>query len=318
MKQNSSPSASRRTFKNYIRIFFCGSIMGAADVVPGVSGGTMAFILGIYAELLDSIKTILSPQTFKTACRFRIKELFQTLPWPFLAVLGAGILSAIVVFSSHIQWMLENRLVLILSFFFGLILGSIVTVLHQVSKWSLDRYAALIAGAAAGYLVVGLPILASPPEGKWYLVLCGAVAICAMILPGISGSFILLLMGKYKFVLNAVNELKSRVNMMENLVTLFLFALGLFLGISLFCRFLSWLLKKYHDLTVAVLIGFMLGSLRKVWPWKAADRIENANIMPELSEALLFPVLLVIAGFVIVIAIEYIAGKIEKNKGEQA
>lgn len=309
--------APRRSFKDYVRIFFCGSIMGAADVVPGVSGGTMAFILGIYAELLDSIKTILSPATLRHLCRFRIKTLFQTLPWPFLAVLGAGILFSIGLFSSCIQWMLENRLVLILAFFFGLILGSVVTVIHQVSRWSFDRYAALFTGCAAGYLLVGLPVLASPPEGKWYLVLCGAVAICAMILPGISGSFMLLLMGKYKYILGVINELKARINVAENLLSLGLFCLGLLIGISLFCRFLSWLLKKYHDLTVAVLIGFMIGSLRKVWPWKAGSQIDNGNIMPELSWELLIPLLLVIAGFVIVLVIEYAAGKVEKNKGVQ-
>ncbi len=290
--------------------------MGAADVVPGVSGGTMAFILGIYSEFLESIKTILSSETVKMACRFQVKRMFKTLPWPFLAVLGAGILSAIAVFSTHIQWMLDHRLALILAFFFGLILGSVATVLHQVEKWKFDRYIFLVAGAVIGYVVVGLPVLTSPPEGKWYLVLCGAIAICAMVLPGISGSFILLLMGKYEYILAAVNKLKSGVNVLENFITLALFALGVVLGISVFSRFLSWLLKKYNDLTVALLIGFMLGSLRKVWPWKEAAKISNCNIMPELDGALLFPILLAAAGFIIVIIIEYAAKRIEKKKGE--
>ena len=290
--------------------------MGAADVVPGVSGGTMAFILGIYGELLDSIKKILSPQTLLLLCRFRIKTIFTTLPLPFLAVLGSGILFSIALFSTHIQWMLENQLILILSFFFGLILGSILTVRPQVKKWSLSRYAALIAGTAAGFLVVGLPVLSSPPTGKWYLVLCGAIAICAMILPGISGSFILLLMGKYQYILNAVNKLKSGVSIGENLLTLALFGLGLILGIGFFCRFLSWLLRKYNDVTVAVLMGFMIGSLRKVWPWKEGNLINNGNIIPELNGDLLYPVLLAAAGIVIVLVIEYAAGKLEQKKGE--
>ena len=170
MKPQTDATPVKRSFKDYLRIFFCGSVMGAADVVPGVSGGTMAFILGIYAELLDSIKNILSPRTVKLACQFKIKTLYKTLPWPFLLALGLGILTSIAVFSSHIAWMLENRLALILAFFFGLILGSVATVLRQVSKWSVDRYIALIIGAVTGYLLVGLPALSSPPEGKWYLV----------------------------------------------------------------------------------------------------------------------------------------------------
>jgi putative membrane protein len=291
--------------------------MGAADVVPGVSGGTMAFILGIYQEFLDSIKAFLSPETVKMACKFQIKEMYKTLPWPFLLSLGLGILSAIALFSTHIQWLLANRLALILAFFFGLILGSIATVLHQVSKWSFNRYLSLVIGTLLGYVVVGLPVLAAPPEGKWYLVLCGAVAICAMVLPGISGSFILLLMGKYEFILSAVNDLKARVNMGINFLNLALFCAGLVVGIAFFSRFLSWLLKKYNDVTVALLIGFMLGSLRKVWPWKEGAKISNENILPALSEELVLPVLLAAAGFVIVLAIEYAAKQIKKKQGVQ-
>ena len=316
MENSSQTPQVRRSLKEYIKIFLCGSIMGAADVVPGVSGGTMAFILGIYNEFLNSIKTILSPATVKMACRFQIKTMFKTLPWPFLAVLGAGILSAIAVFSTHIQWMLEHKLALILAFFFGLIIGSVATVLHQVEKWKFDRYISLAAGVFIGYLVVGLPVLATPPDGKWYIVLCGAVAICAMVLPGISGSFILLLMGKYEYILSTVNKLKSGINVLESFITLSLFAVGLLFGISFFSRFLSWLLKKYNDLTVALLIGFMVGSLRKVWPWKEAAQINNSNILPELNSSLILPILLAVAGFLIVLAIEYAAKRIEKKNGE--
>ena len=314
MEKNSSNPASRRSIKEYIKIFFCGSIMGAADVVPGVSGGTMAFILGIYQEFLNSIKTILSPDTVKMACKFQVSKMYKTLPWPFLLALGSGILSAIALFSTHIQWLLEHRLALILAFFFGLILGSVATVLYQVSKWSFNRYIALAAGTVLGYAVVGLPVLSAPPEGKWYLILCGAVAICAMVLPGISGSFMLLLMGKYEFILGSVNNLKARIDMGESFLNLALFGTGLIFGISFFCRFLSWLLKKYNDVTVAVLIGFMLGSLRKVWPWKEGAHINNSNIMPEFSCDLLPVVLLAIAGFIIVLLIEYAADQIKKKQ----
>ncbi len=306
----------KRSLKECLKIFFCGTIMGAADVVPGVSGGTMAFILGIYGELLDSIKQILDLDTVKMCCSFQLKKLYKQLPWPFLLSLGLGIAAAILLFSTPISWMLQHRLALILAFFFGLVLGSVVTVWHKVEHWSFDRYAVLILGAVCGFLIVGLPALSSPPEGKWYLVLCGAVAICAMILPGISGSFILLLMGKYQYVLDAVNQLKKFSNMAENLCTLLLFFLGLVFGISVFVRFLSWLLKKYNDLTVAVLIGFMLGSLRKVWPWKIAEKIENANIMPEINSSFFTALILAFAGFILVLAIEYTAKNLAKQKKE--
>lgn len=290
--------------------------MGAADVVPGVSGGTMAFILGIYNELLDSIRKILSPATVRMALRCNIKKMFTELPWPFLLCLGLGILSAILLFSTPISWLLKNRLALILAFFFGLLLGSAATVWSKVSRWSFDRCIALLLGAAAGFLLVGLPALSSPPTGKWYLVLCGAVAICAMILPGISGSFMLLLMGKYQFILDAVNQLKKLSNVSENLCTLLLFGAGLVLGISLFVRCLSWLLNKFHDVTVAVLIGFMLGSLRKVWPWKVADNIANANILPEINAAFFTALVLAVAGFILVLAVEYGAKRLEKQQKE--
>ena len=141
MEQKQSSEARRRSLREYVKIFFCGAIMGAADVVPGVSGGTMAFILGIYNELLDSIKEFLSPKTAKMAVRFRFGEMYRTLPWPFLLVLALGILCAIAFFSSRIKWMLDNRLSLILAFFFGLVLGSAATVLRQVEKWLLIQSA---------------------------------------------------------------------------------------------------------------------------------------------------------------------------------
>lgn len=306
----------KRSWKEYLKIFFCGSIMGAADVVPGVSGGTMAFILGIYDELLNSIKRILSPDTLRMACRFDVKKMFKTLPWPFLLALGSGIIAAILLFATPIQWMLQNRLSLILAFFFGLILGSVATVLRKVGTWSANRIVALLIGAVGGYVIVGLPMLAAPPEGKWYLVLCGAVAICAMILPGISGSFILLLMGKYEYIINAVNEIKQKVNIAENLLTLFLFCIGIVIGISAFVRLLAWLLKKYHDVTVAVLIGFMLGSLRKVWPWKAENMLQNGNVLPEAGMDLLYCILLAAAGLVIVLVIEHAAKRLENQNRE--
>ncbi len=311
--QDEQPFAPKRSFKDYLRIFSCGFIMGGADVVPGVSGGTMAFILGIYDELVEAIRRFTGKECFSMVFRFQIRQAFKTLPWPFLLCLGLGILSAIALFSTPIKWMLANRLTLILAFFFGLVLASVATVLPRVRHWNGGRIAALIGGTAAGWLIVGLPLLRNPPDSPFYLVLCGALAICAMILPGISGSFILLLLGKYDDVLNAVHELKSGLNLADNCYTLTLFIVGIVIGIAGFIRLLSYLLRKFHDITIAVLIGFMLGSLRKVWPWKFEDHIENHNILPAGSEPeFWYALLLGLAGFLLVLLIEYMARKQQK------
>ena len=309
MQEESSP-ITKRSFKDYIRIFLCGFIMGGADVVPGVSGGTMAFILGIYDELVESIRRFTSWNCFSILFRLQFQQALRSLPWPFMLSLGLGILVAIAIFATPIQWMLENRLPQILAFFFGLVLASAVAVLPRIRRWDGGRLIALLAGTAAGWLIVGLPLLQNPPDSPFYLILCGAIAICAMILPGISGSFILLLMGKYDYVLNSVHELKSGINPVENLGTLLLFCLGIFLGISGFIRLLSYFLHRFYDITIAILIGFMLGSLRKVWPWKFDNNIENHNILPAvIDETFWQTILLGAVGFVLVLLIEYFAGR---------
>ncbi len=303
----------KRAIREYGRIFLSGFIMGSADVVPGVSGGTMAFILGIYQELIDSIRAFLSPDAFKMAFRFQVKKAYRTLPWPFLLSLGLGILTAIVLLSSKIKWMLDHKPALIWSFFFGLVLASIFAVFHRVSKWSFDRIIGALAGAAAAWIIVGLPLTRHPPAGLWYIAVCGAIAICAMILPGISGSFILVLMGKYETVLGAVHNLKSGTDVSQNLLILAFFIVGIVVGIGSFVRLLGWLFRKYHDLTVAVLIGFMAGSLRKVWPWKGPDGLEN--VLPaRFDSGVAGAVALGVLGFVLVLAIEYAAKRLEARE----
>ena len=307
----------KRSIKEYLRIYITGLIMGGADVVPGVSGGTMAFILGIYEELIESIKKFTSAEAIAMGLKFQVKKAFQTLPWPFLLALGLGIVTAIVLLSSPIHWMLANRPVLIWAFFFGLVVASIFTVFGRVRKWNPPAVIALIAGTVAGWVVVGLPLLNNPPDSLLYLVLCGAIAICAMILPGISGSFILLLMGKYHLVLNAVHELKSMTNVGQNLLILGTFIVGIVIGISSFVRLLSWLFRKFHDLTVAVLIGFMAGSLRKVWPWKASGADDAPNVLPqEFNTEFWSAIGLAVAGFALVLVLETIAKQLEKRSAK--
>ena len=308
----------KRSLKDYLRIYLIGGVMGGADIVPGVSGGTMAFILGIYEELIESIKSFTSAEAIGMALTFQIRKALKTLPWPFLLSLGLGILTAVLVISSPIHWMLENQPVLIWAFFFGLVAASVFTVFNRVRKWTPVRMGALIVGAIAGWVVVGLPLLQNPPDSNIYLVFCGAAAICAMILPGISGSFILLLLGKYTFILNALDELKSGVNVVDNLIVFALFVAGLILGISSFVRLLSWQLRKFHDFTVAVLIGFMIGSLRKVWPWKAGTGGDAGNVLPSSFGTEFWSAIgLALAGFLLVLMLENIAGQLEKKSAEK-
>ena len=308
-----------------------GISMGAADVVPGVSGGTMAFILGIYEELLDAIRTIASPETVRMLLKLEFKRAYDTLPWRFLLVLGLGIGSAILTLASPIKWMLENHPPLIWAFFLGLVIASIATVIGRVKKWNAAAFIAAILGGGGAYLLVGL-VPAQTPDAPWFLVISGAIAICAMILPGISGSFILHLMGKYEYVLGAAHNAKAAAKAMDfaalthNAMIVFWVAVGAVIGIISFVRILKWMFNHYHDLTVALLIGFMIGSLRKIWPWKQIIEskivegktivIREANIMPQSYDFQFWlAVALALAGFTIVIIIEHLANRKERQAG---
>ncbi len=235
-----------------------GFCMGASDVVPGVSGGTMAFILGIYEDLINAIKSF-DLKSLQLLLAFKIRLLLDRISWQFLLALGIGILTAIFSLAQVLSWLLHNKPILIWSFFLGLILASVVSVSRRVEQWQTSTWICLLGGIIGTYFLVGL-VPVSTPNAPWFLFLSGAIAICAMILPGISGSFILVLMGKYQYVLEAVSQ--------RDFLTLAIVAAGACVGIAVFSRLLGWLFREYHDLMVAVLTGLMLGSLRKVWPWK--------------------------------------------------
>ena len=304
-----------RTIKDYIVLAAKGFCMGAADVVPGVSGGTMAFILGIYEELINSIKNLVNPQIFRHLFQFQIKELFTVVPWQFLAAVGFGILLAIFTLAQFLEAALINYPALLWSFFFGLVLASIITVTKRVKKWSATTIVAVVVGTIIAYLIVGL-VPAETPNAAWFLFLSGFIAICAMILPGISGSFILVLMGKYQYILSAVNN--------RDFVTLILVAAGAGIGLLTFAQVLSWLFKRYHDVTVALLIGLMIGSLRKIWPWKETletivDRhgelipVVQVNVLPEaFTGQVMLALGLAIVGFVLVFILDYWASSHEQ------
>ncbi|NDJ54946.1 MAG: DUF368 domain-containing protein [Chloroflexi bacterium] len=239
-----------------------GFVMGSADVVPGVSGGTMAFILGIYEELIQSISDLTNRDFLEALLKLRVKQAMDMINWRFLLAVAVGIMLAIFTLAQALEWLLENQPVLLWSFFFGLILASVFVVARRIEQWQPTTIGAMILGAIISYLLVGL-IPAQTPNAWWFLILCGALAITAMVLPGVSGAFILVLLGKYQYILGAVND--------RDVLTLALVSIGAGIGIVSIARAMSWLFKKYHDLTIALLIGLMIGSLRKIWPWKQVE-----------------------------------------------
>ena len=232
--------------------------MGAADIVPGVSGGSIALITGIYSELLESINSF-NGQNLKLLLNFKLAEFYKTVNGNFLLSLLLGIMTSIFTMSKLITYLMNEHPIPLWSFFCGLILVSSFLILKDIKRWNLGVILSLLVGTVFAYFVTELPPTTSP-EALWFTFVSGAIAICAMILPGISGSFILLILGKYEQILNAVTE--------RDFLTLAVFALGCIVGILAFSRVVSWLLKKYHAITIGLLAGFMLGSMNELWPWK--------------------------------------------------
>ncbi|WP_019604693.1 DUF368 domain-containing protein [Teredinibacter turnerae] len=307
-----------RSARDYILLLVKGMAMGAADVVPGVSGGTVAFITGIYDELLHSLKQI-GPAAVGVMFREGIPSAWRYINGNFLLAVFGGILLSLKTFAAIIGYCLEYYPLLVWSFFSGLIIASIILLMKQQPRWSWQHYLACVIGAIFIYWVS----IASPtqlPGHWWMLFLGGFVAICAMILPGISGSFILLLVGLYPVVLGAISDL--------DLVALASLGAGCVAGLLVFSRFLSWLLDSYHQLTLATLIGFLIGSLNVTWPWKetietTVDRhgevipLVQSNVLPGTYTAIthqdsqLFLALICFAvGLCLVLTVELLSSKI--------
>lgn len=252
-----------RTIGEYLRLYLTGIAMGSADTVPGVSGGTMAFVLGIYDTLLNGIKSF-NLDLLRLLLKRDFKGAADHVPWRFLLAVGFGIATAILSLARIVSWLMENQQVYLFAFFFGLVLASGIAVATRIKQWTPFIILALLIGAAAAFIIVGL-VPAENPHTPLALFLSGMVAIMAMILPGISGSSILLILGQYTYVLDAVKNLQ--------ITTLLYVAAGAAGGIIIFSRVLSWLLKKYNQTTIAVLIGFVIGSLRAVWPWQTIETV---------------------------------------------
>lgn len=306
----------------YLLLALKGCAMGMADVVPGVSGGTIAFISGIYEELLDSIRRV-NLTAVKLLLKGRFGEFWRHINGGFLLPVLLGIGVAIFSLARLMTYLLDHHPIAIWSFFFGLIIASALLVAQQIGRWRWPTLLSFAIGAAVAWWIT----VASPtqtPDAWWFILLAGAIAICAMILPGISGAFILLLLGKYKFIMEAVGDL--------NIPVIAVFAVGALAGIIAFSHLLTWLLRHWHDMTVATLMGFMVGSLNKVWPWKipvetyvdSHGRVQplvESNVLPDTFEALrgvpsqlTEAVLLCIIGFLTIYGIEVLVRIIAKKK----
>jgi len=298
----------KRNIKDYLIVLLKGIAMGAADVVPGVSGGTIAFISGIYEELLETINVI-NLNAIRTLKKEGFKAMWKSINGNFLFALLLGIGMSIMSLAKLIKWLLENEPILLWSFFFGLVLASVFFVGKQIKNWNFFKIFMLIFGAALAYYITILPPLANQASSSWFLFFAGALAICAMILPGISGSFILLLLGAYKPVIEALDQ--------RDVKTLIIVALGAIVGLLTFSRILKWLFDKYKSITLAVLTGFIAGSLNKIWPWKKIMEsevihgklkvLQEDSVLPfnyEGNPSILWAVAMAIIGFIVILLLE--------------
>jgi putative membrane protein len=255
--------SKEKSLKEYGLLSLKGMAMGAADVIPGVSGGTIAFITGIYEELLETISNV-NLAALKKLKSEGLKSFWKHINGNFIVALFAGIAISFVTLAKVSTYLMEHTPVQLWSFFFGLVAASIFYVGKQVEKWNVGTITSFIVGAVAAYFITILPPLAGS-DSLVFLFLSGMIAICAMILPGISGSFILLILGAYKIIMEAISDF--------NLMIIGTVALGCLIGLISFSHILKWLFANYKSITIATLTGFLLGSLNKLWPWKHVEKI---------------------------------------------
>lgn len=312
MKSKSQDLSNPQTGLQYLRLALTGFAMGAADIVPGVSGGTMAFILGVYESLISAIKSF-NMEAIRLLMSLRLKDLLKHVSFRFLLALGLGLLAAILLLSSFLSSTLDDAggRTLLFAFFFGLVLASILSIGVKV-RWRASTAATFVCGAVAAFVIVNI-VPAEVDHSYPVLFVSGMIAITAMILPGISGSFMLLILGQYDFVLTAVSN--------RDIPPIIVVGLGALVGIIAFSRVLSHLLTRYYNLTVALLVGFMAGSLWKIYPWKQClasdlDRhgdfrcLLEQNVAPDRSaETFGLALLLMIAGFLLVNLLDHLQSR---------
>ncbi|MBC6997888.1 DUF368 domain-containing protein [Cytophaga sp. FL35] len=303
----------KRNFIQYLIVTLKGMAMGAADVVPGVSGGTIAFISGIYEELITSINNV-DLSLFKTLKEQGLKSAWNQLNGNFLLALFIGIGISVLSLAKLVSWLLENKPILIWSFFFGLVIASILLVGKEVKKWNATTIFFLILGACVAYYITILPPSGSV-DSLPFLFLSGALAICAMILPGISGAFILVLLGSYKTIIDAVHNMDIKV--------IAVVGAGAIFGLLSFAKLLKWMFNNHKNLTLALLTGFIIGSLNKIWPWKRVLETRtigekiitiDENVSPfsfQGDNQLVIAIIAALVGFLLIFLLERTAAKKE-------
>ena len=308
-----------REKKDIIILYLKGLIMGIADLIPGVSGGTIAFITGIYDDLLTAISKV-NGLFLKKLFSKEYKIALEESSAKFLIILLSGIGTSIIVFARLMHYLMENHAVPTWALFFGLILASIAALSKNVKKVFGINLFWILLGAVFAYVVVSL-VPVETPENHAFIFFCGFIAIMAMILPGLSGSFLLLILGKYQYITGAIKAPFSD----GNLLVMIIFAAGAVCGLLLFSRVLKYFLNNFHEATMAFLIGVLIGSLKKVWPWKKVLEtrvvrgkvkvLTEANFFPEsVDNTVIAAVVLAILGFLFVFFLEKIAGS--KNEQE--
>lgn len=290
-----------RSLGAYLRLTAAGFLVGAANLIPGVSGGTMALLLGIYEELLEAIHAVSNTRLFQALFRRDWRQLQALFPWQFLLAVGIGLGSAVLTLTHFLERLFATYPVHVEAFFFGLVAASVLIVGQKIRHWRAAPIMGLLGGAATAWILVDLAP-ARTPNTPWLLFISSAVAMGAMVLPGISGAFVLIMFGQYQYALTAVTG--------RELGSIALIGAGAVAGLVTFARLLSWLFKQQHDLTLGLLSGLVLGSLRKLWPWKESylcamgELLNQTNILPEAWTAeVTLAVLLAVAGFVLVLAL---------------
>lgn len=300
----------KASFGRYLMIALKGIGMGAADVIPGVSGGTIAFMTGIYEELVGSINSI-NGQAVKLLFSGKFRDFWKHINGNFLLAVFAGILISVMSLAKLMTYLLAYLPVPTWAFFFGLIVASSVFILRDLKDWKVRDGIMLALGIVLGVVVCTLSP-AETPDALWFIFLSGAIAICAMILPGISGSFILLILGKYEFMLSTLTRIMSGDGAALDYMVLVVFVLGAVVGILSFSKFLHWLLARYHRSTLLVLAGFIIGSLVKVWPWSDIATVTEAQLLREGSATVIdmqipWAIVCCLAGAALVTVLELLA-----------
>lgn len=283
--------------------------MGAANVVPGVSGGTIALLTGIYQDIINSLNSLTEKCTWKSLFGGRLGEFWKYINGNFLLALLVGVTISIFSLAKLMTWLLAYYPILTWAFFFGLILASAFSMFRDIKDWKFSDVLFVLCGAGLGVAVCTLSPT-STPDDLWFIFVCGALAICTMILPGISGSFILLILGKYDYIMQAVTDL--------NIPVLLAMALGCLVGILAFSKFLHWLLGKWEKQTMIVLLGFVIGSLIKVWPWYDHEVLMQAQMLrggaaDVLDLQILGAALCCVAGVALVVVLDVLGRKSSKS-----